>query len=110
MEYFISRGVIRNKPQEIARFIHGTNSFSKTKVRQYLQVSPKFFFSPSALFVLLIGRLARIFLIGLCCSDTVSREKKNNIDGFKSKIVSEFLKVPLILFNLSVLKTQYSEF
>jgi len=37
MNYFISKGLVKNDPYEIARFIHGTSSLSKSKVRQYVQ-------------------------------------------------------------------------
>jgi len=37
MNYFITRGLVKNDPYEIARFIHGTSSLVKNKVRQYVQ-------------------------------------------------------------------------
>ena len=37
MNYFISKGLVRNDPYEIARFIHGTSSLVKSKVRQFVQ-------------------------------------------------------------------------
>ena len=37
MKYFISRGLLKDNPYEIARFLDGTSSLHKTKVRQYLQ-------------------------------------------------------------------------
>jgi len=37
MNYFITKGLVKNDPYEIARFIHGTSSLLKCKVRQYIQ-------------------------------------------------------------------------
>jgi len=37
MQYFISRGIVKDDPKEIAWFVNGTNAFSKTQVRHYLQ-------------------------------------------------------------------------
>eukprot|EP00092_Neocalanus_flemingeri_P097554 GFUD01124333.1.p1 GENE.GFUD01124333.1~~GFUD01124333.1.p1 ORF type:complete len:346 (+),score=64.21 GFUD01124333.1:56-1039(+) len=37
MNYFITKGLVKNDPYEIARFIHGTSSLVKSKVRQYVQ-------------------------------------------------------------------------
>jgi len=37
MRYFISKGLVRDNPYEIARFLDGTSSLHKTKVRQFLQ-------------------------------------------------------------------------
>lgn len=37
MDYFISRGLVRDSPLEIAKFIHGTDSLARAKVRQYVQ-------------------------------------------------------------------------
>ena len=37
MRYFISKGLLKDNPYEIARFLDGTSSLHKTKVRQYLQ-------------------------------------------------------------------------
>jgi len=37
MNYFISKGLVKNDPYEIARFIHGTSSLVKSKIRQYVQ-------------------------------------------------------------------------
>lgn len=37
MNYFISKGLVKNDPYEIARFIHGTTSLVKSKIRQYVQ-------------------------------------------------------------------------
>ena len=37
MSYFISKGLLKDNPYEIARFLDGTSSLHKTKVRQYLQ-------------------------------------------------------------------------
>jgi len=37
MKYFISKGLVRDNPYEIARFLDGTSSLHKTKVRQFLQ-------------------------------------------------------------------------
>ena len=40
MKYFISRGLLKDNPYEIARFLDGTAILHKTKVRQFLP-SPK---------------------------------------------------------------------
>ena len=37
MNYFLSKGLVKNDPYEIARFIHGTSSLVKSKIRQYVQ-------------------------------------------------------------------------
>jgi len=37
MNYFITKGLVKNDSYEIARFIHGTSSLLKSKVRQYVQ-------------------------------------------------------------------------
>jgi len=37
MAYFISRGLVRDSSLEIAKFIHGTDSLARAKVRQYVQ-------------------------------------------------------------------------
>jgi len=37
MKYFISKGLLKDNPYEIARFLDGTSSLKKTKVRQFLQ-------------------------------------------------------------------------
>ena len=37
MKYFISRGLLKDNPYEIARFLDGTAILHKTKVRQFLQ-------------------------------------------------------------------------
>merc|ERR1719500_1197402 len=37
MNYFITKGLVKNDSYEIARFIHGTSSLVKSKVRQYVQ-------------------------------------------------------------------------
>lgn len=37
MQYFISRGIIKDEPKEIAKFVNGTTAFSKTQVRHYLE-------------------------------------------------------------------------
>ena len=37
MRYFISKGLLKDNPYEIARFLDGTSSLHKTKVRHYLQ-------------------------------------------------------------------------
>jgi len=37
MLYFISRGLVEDSPLEIAKFIHGTESLARAKVRQYVQ-------------------------------------------------------------------------
>lgn len=37
MQYFISRGLVRDSALEIAQFIHGTDSLTRDKVRQYVQ-------------------------------------------------------------------------
>jgi len=37
MNYLISRGLVRDSPLEVAKFIHGTESLARAKVRQYLQ-------------------------------------------------------------------------
>ena len=34
MQYFISRGLVRDSALEIAQFIHGTDSLTRDKVRQ----------------------------------------------------------------------------
>jgi len=37
MQYFISRGIVKDEPKEIAKFVNGTTAFSKTQVRHYLE-------------------------------------------------------------------------
>lgn len=37
LSYFISKGLLKDNPYEIARFLDGTSSLHKTKVRQFLQ-------------------------------------------------------------------------
>ena len=37
LSYFISKGLLKDNPYEIARFLDGTASLHKTKVRQFLQ-------------------------------------------------------------------------
>ena len=36
MQYFISKGILKDNPYEIARFLDGTFSLKKAKVRQFL--------------------------------------------------------------------------
>ena len=36
MQYFISNGILKDNPYEIARFLDGTFSLKKAKVRQFL--------------------------------------------------------------------------
>ena len=37
MQYFISKGILKDNPYEIARFLDGTSSLKRNKVRQFLQ-------------------------------------------------------------------------
>lgn len=37
MSYFISKGILRDDPQEIAKFLHGTQSLAKPQVRRFVQ-------------------------------------------------------------------------
>ena len=37
LNYFISKGLLKDHPYEIARFLDGTSSLHKSKVRKFLQ-------------------------------------------------------------------------
>ena len=37
MQYFISKGILKDNPYEIARFLDGTSILKRSKVRQLLQ-------------------------------------------------------------------------